>query len=522
MNKNIKKIIAIVLAIGTISPAMPRANVSFLTTKAYAASENDVEHLENLKLYDSAGNSIKLYKNSDYTSKIDSDEIDEDETYYVTTSSNSISINTEGPSDRYVKIFKGTSSTTRGKDVGDDIKLSTDSATTTFTVRVYSEEKDNNVQYNDTSDVLSTYRIKVKYTGSSLGTATTTSTTNATADNSDTTAYDAIYLDRLSVNSNMINLSEEQTKYSYNVNSDVEEVDVRATPEDDDYDVSIDGKDVDDSDVYKTKVKLDKGENDIEIKIEHNKEMRVYTLVINRGSTTTSQVSIDSNMSANDYDDIYLFKLGVNGNMLDLSKSEINYTYDVNSDTDKAVIRSVPTESSYKVTLNDKELLQDDNYQKTVDLNNGTNVFKIEIEDVDKDRVYKLVINRGAGSSDNAQTGSHWINNNGVWKYVDETGNFVENSLIGNYYLNAQGNMATEWLNINGNWYYFGADGAKKTGWQKVNGIWYYLDTEEGKMKTGWYRDFDGNWYYLNGDGSMAYNTIIGGYRLGSSGALIK
>ncbi len=507
MSKNIKKIIAIVLAVGTISVALPGANVSFLTTKAYAASENDVEYLDSLKLYDSAGNKIKLYKDTGYENKIDNDEIDHDETYYASTSLNSINISTEGPSDRYVKVFKGTSTNTKGKDVGDDIKLATDSAITTFVVRVYSEEKDNNVQYNDTSDVLSTYRIKVKYTGNSLGTATTTSTTNTTnttTNNSDAIIYDDIHLDRLSINSNMINLSDAQTKYTYDVNSDVEEVEVRATPEDDDYDVTIDGTDVDDSDIYKTKVKLDKGSNEIEIKIEHNKEIRIYTLVINRGSvsssSTSSQISNNQNMNADDYDDIYLFRLGVNGNIIDLSKSEINYTYNVDSNTDKAIIRAIPTYNSYKVTINNKELLQDDDYQKIVDLNNGINAFKIEIEDKDKDRVYTLVINRGTASSTNTQTSSHWLNDNGVWKYIDAAGNIIKNSWMGNYYLNTEGNMVTEWSNINGNWYYFGTDGAMKIGWQKVNGTWYYL----------------------NSDGTMAYNTTINGYKLGASGTWIK
>ena len=508
MSKNIKKIIAIVLVVGTISAAMPGANVSFLTTKAYAASENDVEYLDSLKLYDSAGNKIKLYKDTGYENKIDNDEIDHDETYYASTSLNSINISTEGPSDRYVKVFKGTSTNTKGKDVGDDIKLATDSATTTFVVRVYSEEKDNNVQYNDTSDVLSTYRIKVKYTGNSLGTATTTSTTNTTSSNSDSINYDDIYLDRLSVNGNMINLSEAQTKYSYDVNSDVEEVDVRATPEDDDYDVTIDGTDVDDSDIYKTTVKLDKGSNEIEIKIEHNKEIRIYTLVINRGSAsstnTSGQVSTNQNLKASDYDDIYLFRLGVNGNSIDLSESKINYTYDVNNETNKAVIRAIPPLTSYDVTLNGKDLKQDDNYEKTVDLNEGTNVFEIEIEDVNKDRLYTLVINRGAAtaiSTSSTQVSSHWLSDNGTWKYIDAVGNVTKNSWVQNYYLNAEGNMVTEWSNINGNWYYFGVDGAKK---------------------TGWFRDFDGKWYYLNSDGSMAYNTTVGGYKLGASGAWVK
>lgn len=37
--------------------------------------------------------------------------------------------------------------------------------------------------------------------------------------------------------------------------------------------------------------------------------------------------------------------------------------------------------------------------------------------------------------------------------------------------------------------------------------------------ETGWLQDDDGKWYYLNNDGSMAYDTVIDGYKLGSDGS---
>ena len=40
-------------------------------------------------------------------------------------------------------------------------------------------------------------------------------------------------------------------------------------------------------------------------------------------------------------------------------------------------------------------------------------------------------------------------------------------------------------------------------------------------MKTGWVQ-LSGNWYYLYSDGSMACNTTIDNYKLGSDGAWIK
>jgi glucan-binding YG repeat protein len=103
--------------------------------------------------------------------------------------------------------------------------------------------------------------------------------------------------------------------------------------------------------------------------------------------------------------------------------------------------------------------------------------------------------------------------------YKDSTGNSVKNTWVQNYFVQADGNMATGWLNNNGKWYYLGDDGARKTGWQLVNGNWYYLDSQ-GTMQVGWIKDIsNGKYYYLNNDGSMAYNTTIGEYKLGSDGA---
>lgn len=39
MNKNLKKIIAIILAVNTVSTIAPAANLGLLTTKAYAANK---------------------------------------------------------------------------------------------------------------------------------------------------------------------------------------------------------------------------------------------------------------------------------------------------------------------------------------------------------------------------------------------------------------------------------------------------------------------------------------------------
>jgi len=57
-----------------------------------------------------------------------------------------------------------------------------------------------------------------------------------------------------------------------------------------------------------------------------------------------------------------------------------------------------------------------------------------------------------------------------------------------------------EWRNSNGEWSYYDGNGIKQTGWLLSNGKYYYLNT----------------------DGSMATNTTVGGYKLGSDGAWIQ
>nr|WP_263629581.1 hypothetical protein [Bacillus tianshenii] len=58
-----------------------------------------------------------------------------------------------------------------------------------------------------------------------------------------------------------------------------------------------------------------------------------------------------------------------------------------------------------------------------------------------------------------------------------------------------------------------------KTGWLTLGGKKYYMDAS-GAMKIGWV-ELSRKWYYFYKDGSMAYNTRIGGYWLGSDGVWV-
>lgn len=426
MNKNVKRIIAIALAFGAISAIVPATNTNLLITKVYADSddENGDATLDSLSLESSSGSTIKLYSDSGYDSdsKLDEDDTPDEDTYFAKTSSSTINVNIDGPNSRYVKVFRGTSDSTKGKSISNDISLS--SGTTNLVVRVYYNKPDSDIKYEDDSDVASEYKIKVKYTGS-----------DSDSEDASSDDFDDIYLDKLSIHGESIELSKSKTTYSYNVASDIDEVTIKAVPDDEDddfYTVTIDGEEVDSDDKFKTTVELDKGVNDIKVKLEDEDDnYREYTLKINRGSTSTS------------------------------------------TSTSGNTATSTP------------------------------------------------------GTATNVATSktSQWVQVNGKWQYNDAVGNPIKNMWFydknygKNYYLQEDGTMATGWLNYNGAMYYLGTDGAIKTGWQAVSGSWYYLNGE-GKMQTGWIKD-SGKYYYLNSNGIMAYNTTIGGYKLGADGAWI-
>ena len=56
-------------------------------------------------------------------------------------------------------------------------------------------------------------------------------------------------------------------------------------------------------------------------------------------------------------------------------------------------------------------------------------------------------------------------------------------------------------------------------GWLSDDQKWYWLDKKTGMMFAGGWKQIDGKWYYFYTDGTMAVNTTIDGYTIGSDGA---
>ena len=120
-----------------------------------------------------------------------------------------------------------------------------------------------------------------------------------------------------------------------------------------------------------------------------------------------------------------------------------------------------------------------------------------------------------------------WVQSGGAWYYYYQ-GNVVINAWIGNYWLGADGRMATSSWVDNGR-YYVGSNGEwvrnaqkpeeKKQGWVKDSNTWYYYNTDGTLARNKWV----GN-YWLGADGRMATNSWVDNnrYYVGTNGAWIK
>lgn len=347
--------------------------------------------------------------------------------------------------------------------------------------------------------------------------------TKAYADSSD------VYLKSIYLSDGTIDFSKTKNSYDINVANSVDEIKVSAKPDCltshyDDYEVDINGYTVHEEDNFRETVSLDYGENIVKITIIKEKDdsddetiKRVYTLYINRGSSDSSdQDDMD--------DDIYLDSLSVSGAQFSFSPQRTVYNVSVAPDLKETTIRAKPEFEDSTVEIDGMVVDDKDKYKNLVQLREGKNVFKVNVQDDDNLRTYTLNITKekeasnsstsntsdinNSSTSNSSVTGKYnqWINENGVWKYNDITGNSVKNTWFFDknygkaYYLKADGSMAIGWLLNNEQWYYLDESGAKQIGWKLIAGKWYYFD-EFGIMKK---------------------NTTIGKFKLGTDGAWIK
>lgn len=89
------------------------------------------------------------------------------------------------------------------------------------------------------------------------------------------------------------------------------------------------------------------------------------------------------------------------------------------------------------------------------------------------------------------------------------------------YYFDNNGVMQVGPTWAEGQYSLFTESGARvENGWSNFRGTWYY--SGHGQILTNRWLWNGGNYYYLNQDGKMLTNTIVDGYLLSASGAMVN
>lgn len=470
MNKKIKRIIAMTLAISAFSVIGPIKKINFMTKEAYAYSSSDnVAFLNDIDL--DHGNISFTKTNTSYSKR-------------VTSSVDEIQI------------------TATPQDSGYKVTIDGETNTGTWTKSV------------DLKTGLNTIRIRVEDPTKSYDTITyylhitKDSSSSSSSDNEDD-----VYLDNISLSDGNISFSRKTKSYDVSVGTSVSEIRIKAEPEDTSSTVKIDGTEVDEDDKYRKTVSLSQGKNTIKIYVENGNDNRTYTLNIYRGTSIPTTAAAGVGETDNTQDEIYLDDLILDDGDVPVSfRPKVSgYAVDVKDSHDSIIVKAEPDHTGDIVRVNGDKV--DSSYRKRVYLDQGKNVIKIKVsneDDYDEEdddyekREYTLTVYRGtsqgttAGSNTSNTTAansnvnanvkvSQWVNPNGRWQYNDATGNTLKNM-----------------------WFF-----------DRNYGAWYFLD-EMGYMKTGWIQDGSGKWYYLYPSGAMAYNTVINGYKLGQNGDWIN
>jgi glucan-binding YG repeat protein len=280
---------------------------------------------------------------------------------------------------------------------------------------------------------------------------------------------------------------------------------------------------------------------------------KTYTIYVKK-ATTSSQTEQDREYA-------YLSNIHLSDGTVNFSKNETSYDVNIDEAVDKLTVRATPEYDGDYVEINGNSVYKDDNFEKTIDLDKGSNTIKIYVEHDKEDTTYTLNLSRGKALTSTAKADSAdftiqsnvskvnvWQQNDGKWRYIDGSGEVLKNQFwfdknTGiNYYLKEDGYRATGWFNNNNNWYYFSENGEMKTGWVNLDKNWYYLSENgimkmgwledsagnsyyldnNGAMKIGWIENSDGKWYYLDSTGKMVKSATINGQTLGADGSLAK
>lgn len=349
----------------------------------------------------------------------------------------------------------------------DEIKITAEPEDEDDRVRIDGDLVDEDDNYRKTVDLKSgKNEIKVKVTDDDDNQRTyTLNITKGSSSDSE----DDVYLNDLTISKGELDFSSDDTSYEVDLDESVNKITIGAEPEDDEYLVTINDKQVKASDDYEKEISLDKGKNTIEVTVEDevNDKKRTYNLTVNRG-----EVEETSNVKK--------------------GWVQTSEGWKYNDENGNTLKNSWLFDEVAKVYC----YLDENGLRKT-----GW------FEDNEK---WYLLDNRGA-----MLTG--WQESGGNKYYFDPQSGEMKTGWFKEVVSNTTDSSGTT-----ENWYYLNTDGSMRTGWLEDDGKWYFLNTN-GIMQKGWLISSNSK-YYLNSDGSMATGTkTIDGktYKFTSSGALI-
>ena len=439
MNKNIKKIISMTLLLGVVSAVVPK-NFGFTNIEVSAATYDNAKSgtLKELNFYKENGLKLSILKNGFYDKEISSLN-DTNEYYVVADNSDYISIEAEVAGDGVVKAFTTNDKDENGYDIeeGKKNEIRIGDGTQTIYLRTYRSETEYKyaLKKGRVNDCIKTYTVHVRKSNKVSDSESLKST---------------VYLDDLYLSDCDINFYRKTTNYYLNVDEDVSEILLRATPNDNDATVEVNNDELSKDDDYEKNIELNKGDNVFKIVVENDDDILTYTLNIYRGKEKKNK---DDN-----------------------SNSDSKWTLgDANTSTTNTWVKQ-----------GDKLQYIDGTGQVMknkwwFDINNSNSYYLNEEGYASKG--WKLINGKWYYFDTNGAMKTGWVQSGANW-----------------YYLNKGGVMQTGWIkDSNGKWYYLGTDGAMKTVWlQDVNGNWYYMN-ENGEMS----QDTTINGYRIDSKGHL-------------------
>ncbi|UZP03104.1 cadherin-like beta sandwich domain-containing protein [Clostridium botulinum] len=338
-------------------------------------------------------------------------------------------------------------------------------------------------------------------------------------------AASKVYLDNIYL-SDKCDIDFSRKKYSYilDVDKSLEEIVVRARPEDYNDTVKINGEITTRDDKYRKLVPLEIGKNKIEIEVKDNNSATtaMYTLYIYRGGNECNYLLDDINIDSSN---------------IGFKKDKNSYNIEIDDDTSKVLLNPIVKDKNYKVIVNGTEL----DYPNLIRIRfSGIGKYEIRIKVIDPEtnrfNEYDLDMYVGipispdvSNSVNSVVKPNQWVIVNGRWRYNDSLGEpvkdkwFFDTKYNNYFYFNKRGNMRTGWLSIDGEWYYASINGERQTGWLLEDNEWYYFDYD-GIMKTGWIQYKD-KWYFLDSIGAMQTGWICdkgNWYILNNNGEMIN